>query len=222
MVELRPAGLVPRFGAFAIDSMIRGAIYMMLATALGTLGKLGFGLFLLALFLIEWFYPVIFELSLSGATPGKRAMGIAVVEQNGLPVSIGASITRNLLRFVDFLPFGYGAAIVSIILTKDFRRLGDLAAGTVVVYQSTKHTARKLPDAAAVAVLRPMDADTQLALIGLAERSRYLTPERTLELVRIADQFLAPTEAGDTDSAAQARVFGTAHWLLGERESGGA
>ena len=55
------------------------------------------------LFLLEWFYLVVFELSLAGATPGKRVMGIAVVMDNGLPVNdTAASITRNLLRAADF------------------------------------------------------------------------------------------------------------------------
>ena len=85
--------------------------------------------------MLEWFYPVVFELSRSGATPGKSVVGIKVVMDNGLPVTPAASFTRNLLRVADFLPFLFGAAIVSMLLRQDSKRLGDLAAATIVVHQ---------------------------------------------------------------------------------------
>lgn len=219
MLELRPAGLVPRFAAFFIDAAIRFVVYITLAAFLGTVGRLGVALWLIALFLVEWFYPVFFEIKFGGATPGKRVMGITVVEQSGLPVGVGASITRNLLRFVDFLPFGYGAGIVSMMFTKDFKRLGDLAAGTLVVYRSAKGAMRKLPEASALPVIRPLDAETQLALIGLAERSRYLTPERSLELMQIADALVEVAQPLDSAAALRARVLGRARWLMGERDA---
>ena len=175
-----------RFAAFGIDFFIRSIVYTILANVSALMGNFGFGILLIAVFLLEWFYPVVFELSLAGATPGKRAMGIAVVEDNGLPVSVGASITRNLLRFVDFLPVFYGFGILSMLLTADFKRLGDLAAGTQVVYREKSSVVRKLPDAVPLAVERPLTVETQLALIGLAERSPRLTEERLDELLELA------------------------------------
>ena len=99
------------------------------------MGGIGVAFLLILFFALEWFYPVAFELTASGATPGKRVFGLRVVMDNGLPVTPAASLTRNLLRAADFLPFGYGFAIVSMLLRRDFKRLGDIAAATIVVHE---------------------------------------------------------------------------------------
>ena len=216
-LEMRPAGPVPRFAAFGVDLFIRTIVYMFLGPVLAAIGNFGSGLFLILLFLIEWFYPVLFELSLSGATPGKRIMGIAVVEDNGLPVSVGASITRNLLRFVDFLPVMYGFGILSMLLTADFKRLGDLAAGTQVIYREKRTATRKLPEAVPLALERPLAVETQLALIGLAERSPRLTDERLDELLELAVRASGRTKAPSAQAGMRQRVFGMAQWLMGRR-----
>ena len=83
-----------------------------------------------------------FELTPWGASPGKRAMGLKVVMDSGLPVTLAASLTRNLLRAADFLPFGYGFAIVSVLVRADGKRLGDLAAATLVVHVARARRAR--------------------------------------------------------------------------------
>src|SRR5688572_31014186 len=90
---------------------------------------------LILVFACEWLYPIIFELRGPGATPGKRVFKLKVVMDNGLPVTPAASLTRNLLRAADFLPFLYGFAIVSMLLRRDCKRLGDIAAATIVVHQ---------------------------------------------------------------------------------------
>ena len=212
-LELRPAGPVVRFAAFAIDLMIRFVVYLILAQVLAFSGAFGMGIFLVFVFLLEWFYPVAFEMSLGGATPGKRAMGITVVEDNGLPVSLGSSVTRNLLRFADFLPVMYGFGVLSMLLNADFKRLGDLAAGTQVVYQDKQRKARALPDAAPIAPDRPLSIDVQQATIALAERSMRLTPERVDELILLAEQAAWKRPVLD----ARGRVFGLAQWLMGKR-----
>ena len=217
-LELRPAGPVPRFAAFAIDLGIRLAVYAILGYLTSLVGNLGMGLFLIALFLLEWFYPVVFELSLAGATPGKSVMGIAVVQDSGLPVSVGASITRNLLRFVDFLPLLYGFGILSMLLTADFKRLGDLAAGTIVVYREKRAIVRKLPEALPVAPDRPLAAETQLALIALAERSPRLTVERLDELLALAVK-ASDIDPSNVRNGMRQRVFGMAQWLMGRRQA---
>ncbi len=79
---------------------------------------------------------MVFELSRSGSTPGKRVFRLRVVMDNGLPITPGASLTRNLLRVADFLPFLFGFAIVSMLLRKDCKRLGDIAAATLVVHDT--------------------------------------------------------------------------------------
>jgi len=133
LLELRPAGLTARFYAFVLDWIIRVAVLYSAAIVATFMQGLGIALWLILLFALEWLYPVVFELTPSGATPGKRAFGLKVVMDNGLPVTAAAALTRNLLRTADFLPFGYGFAIVSILIRGDCKRLGDIAAGTIVV-----------------------------------------------------------------------------------------
>ena len=144
LLELRPAGLSARFYAFLLDWLIRLLIAYAAAIAAAFMGGFGRGFWLLLYFLLEWFYPVFFELSRSGATPGKSIVGIKVVMDDGLPITPAASFTRNLLRVADFLPFLFGAAIVSMLLRQDCKRLGDLAAATLVVHQPQRPPKLKL------------------------------------------------------------------------------
>ena len=82
-------------------------------------------------FLIGFAYYVALE-GLTGATLGKRVMGLRVVKLEGA-YGLGPSLLRNILRFIDFLPFLYIVGIVTIAITKKKQRIGDMAAGTVVV-----------------------------------------------------------------------------------------
>ena len=134
LLELRPAGLGARFYAFAMDWVIRLAIIYAVGVATSVMGGIGLAFWLILLFALEWFYPVAFELSPSGSTPGKKTFGLKVVMDSGLPVTPAASVTRNLLRVADFLPFAYGFAIVSMLVRPDCKRLGDIAAATMVVH----------------------------------------------------------------------------------------
>ena len=115
LLELRPAGLeraflrVPDRLADSHRHHLRGALRRGRSWAASAIA-----LWLILVFALEWFYPVAFELTPRGATPGKRAFGLKVVMDNGLPVTPAASVTRNLLRVADFLPFGFGFAIVSM------------------------------------------------------------------------------------------------------------
>lgn len=217
VLALRPAGLVPRFCAAAIDMVIRAVIYAVLGTTLIFAREMGVGIFLVLLFLLEWFYHVIFEVWRRGATPGKRVMGLVVVEDNGLPVSLGASVVRNLLRAVDFMPFFYGAGVVSLLLTRDFKRLGDLVAGTRVVYADAGSRRRQLPDAMPQAPRSMPDLEVQQALIGLAERAPRLTHERLAELTRMADEVMNLPPVPNPEQ----RLFAHAGWLLGRRTTPG-
>src|SRR5262245_36525350 len=135
-MELHPAGLSPRSLAYLLDLAIRFGIFIAIVTVASLMKGLGVGLMLISWFLMEWFYPVVFELSRWGATPGKRSFGLKVVMDSGLPITPAASITRNLLRAADFMPFIYGFGALSMLLRKDFKRFGDIAAATLVVYQS--------------------------------------------------------------------------------------
>ena len=213
-VELHPAGLLPRSLAWLIDTSLRFALLMLLAQVLFALGDFGSGLFLLAYFLLEWFYPVLFEVLGAGASPGKRALRLAVVLADGTPVGWGASLTRNLLRTVDFLPVLYAFGIVSMLSDKEFRRLGDIVAGTLVVHRSAER--KKALGAAPVDVhipATPLDRATQKALVAFAERADSLTPARQEELAAMLPH-LAHASAGPNGAA---RLIGLAHHILGRR-----
>ena len=210
-IGLRVAGPAPRGLAWALDTLIRLALYAVLATVLLPLGRAGTGAFLILLFLGEWFYPVAGEVLFNGATPGKRALGLRVTADNGTPVTLAASLIRNLLRFVDFLPFGYAFGLVAILLTPDFRRLGDLAAGTLVIYRDDprpRAAGRRLEPAVPPFEL---DAEERQAVLDFAERRGLLSEDRAQELAALT----GPLVAGSSDPAA--RLEGLARWYAGGR-----
>src|SRR5688500_9102149 len=80
-----------------------------------------------------WGYYVFFEMLWNGQSPGKRWVGLRVIRGDGMPITLSESLIRNLARLVDFLPAAYGIGIVTMFIDKQSRRLGDLAAGTLVV-----------------------------------------------------------------------------------------
>ncbi|MGD0475223.1 MAG: RDD family protein [Candidatus Velthaea sp.] len=86
-----------------------------------------------AVFLLYFGYFIIFELWWSGRTPGKRALGIRVVRDAGFPIDLGAAVVRNIVRVLEFALGLYALSAVSAILSRQNKRLGDFAAGTIVV-----------------------------------------------------------------------------------------
>ncbi|MCK5717803.1 MAG: RDD family protein [Thiomargarita sp.] len=187
---LRVAGPVVRALAWCLDFALRILIYMILLYFFTTfnLGDLGIGLFLISIFILEWFYPVLFEVYRDGATPGKQAMHIKVLHESGVPVNWSNAMVRNLLRAVDFLPFLYGFGLISMLMNHDFKRIGDLAAGTVVVYEE-EHVSLKKDTAwmaeSPVSLPVPLTLEEQQALINFADRSSSLPESRLIELANI-------------------------------------
>jgi hypothetical protein len=86
-------------------------------------------------FFVLCLYYVLFETLWNGQTPGKRALGLRMVLVGGRPISFGASVIRNLLRPIDFLPGAYGLGFLVMFFDKRARRLGDMAAGALAVRQ---------------------------------------------------------------------------------------
>lgn len=84
-------------------------------------------------FAIIWGYYILFEWLWHGQTPGKRVAGIQVVGNAGTPPGFTSVAIRNLVRIVDFLPFAYAVGLVTMFCNRQARRLGDYAAGTLVV-----------------------------------------------------------------------------------------
>jgi uncharacterized RDD family membrane protein YckC len=151
------AGIGSRFLAALVDSFLI-AILLILSnlTLLFLLANLITGeeitqgaawvlaLFGLVSFGFLWGYYIFFELLWNGQSPGKRWLGLRVLCTDGTPIGISEAIIRNLIRIVDFLPAYYGVGVVTMFLNQQARRLGDLAAGTLVVYDRGNVTLESL------------------------------------------------------------------------------
>jgi uncharacterized RDD family membrane protein YckC len=215
LLELRPAGLAPRCYAFLLDWVIRIAIISTASTIAQFMAGFGMASFYILIFALEWLYPVAFELSRWGATPGKRAFNLKVVMDSGLPITPAASLLRNLLRVVDFAPALYGFAVISMLIRRDFKRLGDIAAATLVVYQPPPTPKFALPDVEPVQPALLLAPQDQAAVIALAARASRLTRDRVDELAALAARV-----SGDADHSGPEttrRVLGVAQWLIGHR-----
>ncbi|HUQ73773.1 MAG TPA: RDD family protein [Burkholderiales bacterium] len=211
-LTLHLAGPVPRALAWAIDLLLRIGIVLVISIPAMSLGRAGWGVVLITLFFVEWLLPAWFEAAWRGQTPGKRALGLMVLNDDGTPVRWPAALTRNLLRAADFLPFMYGLGLIAMLANRDFKRLGDLAAGTVVVYQLERRiAAKKIPEAPAVAPPIPLQLAEQRALLDLAERSATLTRERVEELAELPTPLVANLDG----ARAAARLLGMANYIAG-------
>ena len=213
-LTLRLAGPVPRALAWSVDLLLRVAVVFVVMMVAAPLGAAGTGIALITAFFVEWLLPAWFETRWNGQTPGKRAFGIAVLNDDGTPVRWPAALTRNLLRAVDFLPLLYGVGLTTMLVNRDFKRLGDLAAGTVVVYSNEKVTIdRKIPEATPIVPPVSLDLDEQRALLELAERSQSLTQERFEELAELPRPLV-----GNLDGPrAAARLVGMANHIAGRQ-----
>jgi uncharacterized RDD family membrane protein YckC len=212
-LNLRLAGPVARALAWAVDLLLRVAVFGVLGIPLAMLGNVGGGIYLILWFGLEWLYPTVFEVYFGGATPGKRALALMVLHSDGTPVGLSASLTRNLLRAVDFLPFLYGFGLLAMVLSRDFQRLGDIAGGTVVAYRELDLQHGAIPPAVPLQPARPLNAAEQRTLLDLAARSQVLTPERAQELASLAPRLTG----GRDDAAALGRVLSIANYLIGRR-----
>ena len=221
-ILLRPAGAVARGLAYSLDFVIRLVVMIVAAMLLARIQGMGTGLWLVLMFAIEWIYPIVFELLPGAATPGKRAMGLLVMMDTGLPVTPSASVTRNLLRGADFMPFLFAFGLLSMLLRRDFKRLGDIVAGTVVVHAEQVRLAGALPEAEPLAPRIPLTRPQQVAVLHLAGRARRLTSERLDELAALAENALPPPDyapGGRSPAPIRPgpRLLAVAQWLMGQR-----
>jgi uncharacterized RDD family membrane protein YckC len=132
-------------------------------------------------FVILWGYYIAFELTWNGQSPGKRLIGLRVVTEGGRPMTVLGSIIRNLIRIIDFLPLLYGIGVIAMFIDGRARRLGDLAAGMLVVRERADVTLESL--VASVAPETPLPPDDDFAIdAGL------LTPDDYALLCDFLDQ----------------------------------
>ncbi len=141
------AGLGSRFVAglvdFALQLALIAAASWITQSAADLAGNAAGALWAVLSFLVIVFYPVLFEVRWAGRTPGKRLNGLRVVTTLGGPVTLRASLTRNLVRIVDFLPSFYGIGMFALVAGTTQQRLGDLAAGTVVTFEPRRDSKAK-------------------------------------------------------------------------------
>jgi uncharacterized membrane protein SpoIIM required for sporulation/uncharacterized RDD family membrane protein YckC len=214
-LQFSVAGLGSRGAAALIDGLI---VLVLLAavSAVGIAALFAFGrgagpwllaLLLLAQFAVVWGYYVLFEWLRDGQTPGKRWLGLRVVQDGGFSVGFSHAAVRNLLRLVDAQPgFVYAVGMIAALVSRRGKRLGDLVAGTIVVRERTATLpARGATAPAAVSAARgPLLDDESFALVErLVARRATLDAERVRELERRVAERVRPAldvlaaDAGD-------------------------
>ncbi len=137
-IELILAGYGSRFIAAFLDGLLK-LIVIGAAALLGLAveGQLALAVFAVIAFAVTVGYDILFEVLAGGRTPGKRRSGLRVVQADGRPVTLSVSAVRNLIRVLDGPATGYALGTIAILVTERNQRLGDLAAGTVVVREQT-------------------------------------------------------------------------------------
>jgi uncharacterized RDD family membrane protein YckC len=196
------AGLGTRFAAVLLDTFVQGIGLAVIVIAFALLS--GTALFVISdwatrladslapwliavivvlLFGLLWGYFVFFETVWSGQTPGKRLCGIRVLRDGGFPVDFRAALVRNVMRYVDFLPLSYGLGAVTMFASKESKRLGDYAAGTIVV-ASPKRAPRPRPAARGPEPQYRLLGDPSLLNLRAISREQF----------QVIDRFLARRE----------------------------
>lgn len=138
------AGIGSRFIALLVDYLIWGAGFTVLALLSFLIlpsilsysrvtATWAWAIFLLVFFVLNWGYFTLFEAFWDGRTPGKRVARIRVIQRSGRAIGLFESMARNLVRYIDQLPSFYAVGVITMFVTSQNQRLGDLAAGTLVV-----------------------------------------------------------------------------------------
>ncbi|MBZ5660309.1 MAG: RDD family protein [Acidobacteriia bacterium] len=147
VLEFPLAGIGSRALALAIDTLLQIGVLIVLGLVAALISYLGFlpqmgkqyvyAILIFAAFLSQFGYFAFFETIWNGQTPGKRWTRLRVITDSGRPVGAQGAILRNLMRIVDALPSLYAIGIVTSLISRESKRLGDYVAGTVVVHEKT-------------------------------------------------------------------------------------
>ncbi len=218
-LEFPLAGIGSRFLAVALDTLLQAAAYVVLGTVAGllawagflpTLGKQwGLAILIFLAFTVQFGYYGFFEAFWNGQTPGKRWTHLRVIQDSGRPISAYDAILRNLLRIVDALPTLYAVGIVTILVSREKKRVGDYAAGTVVVHEKPLQGVGSIWSVAAAPAApqsAPAIPNVQLSLDELQlvetffERRASLDPDVRRSMarqiaIRLGERLNVPSEA---------------------------
>lgn len=204
-LDIGLAGVGSRLAARLIDFLIEGAIIIGLLIALGLTSGDGETseavtaiLAIVIVFAVFWGYNVAFEAFNAGRTPGKKALGLRVVGDIGEPETFSMAATRNLLRVVDELMTLGLAGTIAIIASKDNQRLGDMAAGTLVVKERS-------------AAAKSFEASATFASLDKLEAARHwdlgaVTPQEHVVVRRFLERRFAIDPRARADLAHQIAV----------------
>jgi len=143
-IEMPLAGVGSRFIALLVDYLIWGAGFLVLILlssfflpGIEAFSKISeqwaIAILIFMVFLLNWGYFTLFEAFWNGRTPGKRVARIRVIQRSGRAIGLFESMARNLVRYVDQIPIFYAVGVIAVFCSKQHQRLGDLAAGTLVV-----------------------------------------------------------------------------------------
>ena len=187
-LQVDVVGVVPRTLAYSVDLLIRmlALLVLELIVLFTGAGLAGQGFVLIFYFLLEWWYPVVFEVYRGGQTIGKKKFKIKGVNEDLTPVRLSASLTRNLLRVADFLPLFYVFGVISMMMNRRFQRLGDLAANTIVVYaEEQSYDMKALESVRPIAPSIPLTEVQQTAFVNFALNRGGLSLDRQKEVAEI-------------------------------------
>jgi uncharacterized RDD family membrane protein YckC len=221
-LEFSLAGVGSRFLALLIDTLIQfAAIVMVLVSVLllfnGVLEivrnswQWALAILILVIFTLNYGYFAVFETIWNGQTPGKRTMSLRVIRDSGRPITAFDALTRNLLRIIDALPALYAIGIISMLSSRQSKRLGDFVAGTVVVHERPLEEGKPTWDTSE-GDARPTHDTTRLSAEEVQLIEAFLVRRATLDPAisertarQIADRLAATLQipAAETQDAAR-------------------
>ena len=151
---------------------------------------------------IYFLYHYVLELAMRGSTPGKRMAGVRLVARDGGAPSAGALLTRNVFRLIDSLPLCYLVGLVSVVVTRDHLRIGDMAAGTLLVFERAE--ARLPASAGGAPETGRLDAAGAEIVAELLERWASLSADARVRLARQVLERYGGGEPGEPGGEAEA------------------
>lgn len=210
-IALSPAGLGSRFLALTVDSLFTTLLPYLVYRLMPPILSPGasFALFVTVQFFFGFAYYLYFETRHQGRSIGKRALRLRVVDSRGLPITLAQSLVRNALRALDALPVAYGVGALAVLADRHGRRLGDLAAETLVVeepsmveYRGEGLSERRFNTLRTPKVLRlirhRISLEERELLLELCMRSERLDPEKRYALMeQVASHYRAELDIED-------------------------
>jgi uncharacterized RDD family membrane protein YckC len=217
------AGLGSRFLALMVDQVIQIAVLLAIFFGVVYTGarlavrhaapgawhplaqSIGVAVALFVVFVVLFGYFIVFEAVWNGQTPGKKLVGLRVVRDGGYPIDFGASLIRNLIRIGEWILGYYFLSAVCALLSAENKRIGDFAAGTIVVRDSRLAAPRNLaesPSTPSVSAAAHLTLDERALLERFLERRDSLGTGRRKELAaQLAAHFRprAPDELARLD-----------------------